>query len=94
MTTHYIQTLGVAKCRDILKGMPEWATVFDIDVSDYFRAGATKVTDIKLSDLRAELSAHDSFLMQQSGTTMSKPLSHSDKIEKAKIKRVSRLGGE
>lgn len=25
MTSHYIQTLGVAKCREILKGMPEGA---------------------------------------------------------------------
>ena len=28
MTTHYVSTLGVAKCREILKGMPEGATLF------------------------------------------------------------------
>ena len=27
MTTHYIQTLGVAKCREILKGAPEHSQI-------------------------------------------------------------------
>ena len=35
MTTHYVTTLGVAKCREILKGAPEWATKFNDETKTY-----------------------------------------------------------
>ena len=85
MTSHYIKTFGVAKCREILKGMPEGASQWgeNIDNPIYYKFEnnlwwffseslgdwATssinygdediEQTLIKLSDLRAELSLHD-----------------------------------
>lgn len=45
MTSHYIQTLGVAKCREILKGMPETATHFNLNSlgGHYAREGILKM---------------------------------------------------
>lgn len=74
MTTHYIQTLGVAKCREILKGAPETATNYCDDkyyeewsysgwvVSDgsqWIDCKKPKGDLISLSDLRHELSLYD-----------------------------------
>lgn len=80
MTTHYIQTLGVAKCREILKWMPEGAedvvianngkvvflknAIFGLAFYASKKCWIVANPEIKkylirLDDLRAELSAHD-----------------------------------
>ena len=81
MTTHYIQTLGVAKCREILKWSPSNAETYiggyyvcetpqfmfhngfhdQWNLTDnngaWFKDGS--FIPVVLSDLRAELSLHD-----------------------------------
>lgn len=88
MTTHYIQTLGVVKCRGILKGMPDGAQIFSLANNEYYRPNTnpfyppekpvwTRIwidmdghansetrflspyMPVDISDLRAELSIHD-----------------------------------
>lgn len=69
MTTHYIQTLGVAKCREILS-RSSFGSHYRIDTDEvicchnethfYFQDQVEMgVEFIRLDDLRAELSAHD-----------------------------------
>ena len=63
MTTHYISTLGVAKCREILKGAHEWA-VFWITQNEYHISmlsfpNMTNHSSYLISNLRHELSLHD-----------------------------------
>lgn len=67
MTNHYVKTLGVEKCREILKGANELDFAFDTIDEEYFRGSDIQdgysVNDyedcVVLADLRHELTAHD-----------------------------------
>ena len=59
MTTHYIEQLGLEKCREILKGAPEWAVTFNTYLGAYGSKGILCKWDILFTDLRHELSLHD-----------------------------------
>ena len=59
MTTHYVTTLGLKKCREILKGAPEWAVTFNTYLGAYGSKGILCKGDILFTDLRTELSPHD-----------------------------------
>lgn len=63
MTTHYVTQLGVAKCREILKGAPSWAEWWQSNGkyrSCFFACDHEgSQFAVMLSDLRTELSAHD-----------------------------------
>ena len=69
MTTHYIQTLGVAKCREILS-RSSFGSHYRIDTDEvicchnethfYFQDQVKMgVEFVRLGDLRTELSAYD-----------------------------------
>ena len=59
MTTHYIQQLGLKKCREILKGAHEWAVTFNTYLGAYGSKGILCKRDILFTDIRHELSLHD-----------------------------------
>lgn len=69
MTSHYIQTLGVAKCREILN-RSNWGSHYRVDTDEvicchnenhfYFQDQVKMgVEFIRLEDLRTELDQHD-----------------------------------
>ena len=59
MTTHYIEQLGLKKCREILSGAPEWSVTFNTYLGAYGSKGILCKGDILFTDLRHELSLHD-----------------------------------
>ena len=59
MTTHYIEQLGLKRCREILKGATEWAVTFNTYLGAYGSKGILCKGDILFTDLRTELSLHD-----------------------------------
>ena len=59
MTSHYIEQLGLKKCREILSGAPEWAVTFNTYLGAYGSKGILCKGDILFTDLRHELSLHD-----------------------------------
>lgn len=48
----FIKDNGVDKAREVVEGAPEWATVYDTEVNDYYRSSITTNKDVNLSELK------------------------------------------
>ncbi|QXB48238.1 hypothetical protein I6L30_06675 [Acinetobacter seifertii] len=50
--TQFIKDHGLEKAREVVDGAPEWATVLDTDVNDYYRSSVVTHKDVDLKELK------------------------------------------
>ena len=48
----FIKDHGLEKAREVVEGAPEWATVLDTDVNDYYRSSVVTHKDVDLKELK------------------------------------------